>query len=404
MKAPTLFLLLLLPLVLTACRRDAPASSAESGDTAVACGPLEVWTPLTGILDARRTETLFSRFQGRATVIEIVPDGAEVHPGDPLLRLDSSDVENELVRLNNELARTRAELDALENADLPIEQAEIAARLTECTAQAEAEQQALRDTRDLVERNLLSRRELEQQEARAAVAEAKARQLASQQKLTLGHLHPARLAKARAAHETAARQVESACRQLSNTVIRAPSAGLAVQLPVALGTEFRPVRSGDSVYPGQPLLAIPDLAEFVVQSFIPESDLGRVTPGSPARVTPLAYPDCRLEARVENLSATAQSRPGYPAWQKYFRVTTRISQGDPRLRPGMSVTLEVLSHSRTNAILVPRRAVTWENGTASCRVRTLHGTEIRPVETGIGNLTALEILRGLQPGEKVVLP
>lgn len=398
-----LILLLALP-CLASCHRESPGSGSGMQEAVVLRGPLEVWTPCTGILETRRTETLFSRFQGRATVVEIAADGAEVQPGDLLLRLDSSDVENELVKMNNELARARAELDALENADLPIEQADLAARLEESSALADAEQQALQDTRDLVERNLLSRRELEQQAARTALARTKTQQLASQQKLTLQHLHPARIAKARAAQEAAERQVAAACRQLSNTVIRAPMAGLVVQLPVAMGSEYRPARAGDPVYPGQPLLAIPDLSEFVVQSFVPESDLGRVTPGSAARVTPLAYPDCRLSATVESLSATAQPRPGYPAWQKYFRVTTRIVQCEPRLRPGMSVTMEVRSHVRTNAVLVPRRAVSWENGTASCRVRTSRGAESRPVETGVGNLLVLEILRGLEPGEKVLLP
>lgn len=395
---------LLLPVFLAACGPRSPAPDAQPREAVVARGALEVWTPGTGILETRRTETLFSRFQGRATVVEIVPDGSAVQPGDPLIRFDSSEIENELVKLNNDLTRARAELDALENAELPIEQAEIEARLGECNAVADAEQQALRDTRDLVERGLLSRREQEQQEARAAVAATKARQLESQRKLTLEHLHPARLAKARAARDTVARQVEAATRQLSNAVIRAPSAGLAVHLPVAMGAEYRPARTGDPVYPGQPLLCIPDPSEFVVQSHIPEADLGRFPPGAPAWITPLAYPGCRLPADVESIGATAQPRPGYPAWQKYFRVTLRLRQADPRLRPGMSVAMEIRSHARADAVLVPRRAVSWENGAPACRIRTRRGAEARPLEIGIGNDTVLEVLGGLNPGDKVLLP
>ncbi len=397
-----ILLALLLPACLAACRPR--ASAPASAEAVIARGALEVWTPCAGLLDTRRTETLFSRFQGRATVVEVVPDGAEVRPGDPLLRFDSSDIENEMVKLNHDLARAGAELDALEKAELPIEQAEIEARLRECAAAAEAEEQALRDTRDLVERNLLSRRELEQQEARAAVARAKARQLESQRALTLEHLHPARLAKARAARDTVARQLEAAARQLSNAVIRAPSAGVVVLLPVAMGAEYRAARTGDPVYPGQPLLCIPDPSEFVIQTFIPEADLGRFPAGAPARVIPLAYPDCRLPADIESIGATAQPRPGHPAWQKYFRVTIRLRQPDPRLRPGMSVAVEVRSHARPDAVLVPRRAVTWEDGSPSCRVRTLRGAETRPLELGIGNDTVLEVLRGLDPGDKVFLP
>jgi HlyD family secretion protein len=396
--------LLATALTLAACRPTPDASNPGPRETVVTRGPLEVWTPCAGILDARRTETIFSRFQGRATVVEIIPDGAEVHEGDTLIRLDSSDVENELVKVNNDLARSRAELEALEKADIPIERADIEARLGELRALAEAEQQTLADTRDLVERKLLSRRELEQQESRLAVAKAKADQLASQLKLTIDHLHPARLTRARAARDAAQRQYDSACRQLSNAVIRTPAAGLVVHLPVPIGTEYRTVRVGDSVFPNQPLLCIPDLREFVAQTFIPEADLARVSTAAPARITPLAYPDLPLAATVETISATAQARPGYPAWQKYFRVTLRLQQADPRLRPGMSVAIDIQSHVRPDAVLLPRRAVQWENGRPSCRVPATRHTESRPLELGVGNDSFFEVLGGVKPGERILLP
>jgi len=37
-------------------------------------------------------------------------------------------------------------------------------------------------------------------------------------------------------------------------------------------------------------------------------------------------------------------------------------------------------------------------------VRTLRGAETRALELGIGNDTVLEVLRGLDPGDKVFLP
>lgn len=397
-------MLLVTLLALSSSCRPGSAPSQEPRESPISSGHIDVWTPCAGSLDARKTETIFSRFQGRATVVEIIADGATVREGDILLRFDSSDVENELVKVNNDLARARAELDALEKADIPIERAEIEARLGELRSIASAEQQAMADTKDLVDRNLLARRELDQQEARVAVAKAKADQLESQHNLTIEHLHPARLSRARAAHDAAQRQYESACRQLSNAVIRAPSAGLAVHLPVTVGTEYRTIRVGDSIFPNQPLLCIPDLSEFVAQTFIPEADLARVAPGASAFITPLAYPGLRLPGAVTTVSATAQSRPGYPAWQKYFRVSLRANQADPRLRPGMSVAIDIQSHTRTNAVLIPRRAVQWENNQPTCKVRTFLSDEPRQLELGIGNDTSFEVLSGVKPGEQVLLP
>lgn len=373
-------------------------------DVQVVRGPLSVWTPCDGILEARRVETILSRYQGRATLIELAPEGSQVKRGDLLVRLDGSQLETDLVKLKNESARAEAELDALGNATIPLELQDFAAQLNELRYQFETEKQILADTRELVERNLVSRREIEQQEAKLAGLESKMAQLQQHRKLAEAHLYPAKLTQARAAVEAARQQMALACQQLSNCVITAPSDGLAVYLPLHIGNEFRSVRVGDTLYPNQPFLCIPDMTEFILPCFIPESDLARVQVGQPAQVTPLAYPDLHLAATVESLGIMAQSQPGYPSWQKYFRVVIRIDQRDPRLRPGMSLHAEVCSYTRTEAILIPRSAVQWEQGKASCRVRTTRGSEPRPLKLGWSDTRFHEVIEGVAPGDRLILP
>lgn len=373
-------------------------------DVQVVRGPLSVWTPCDGLLEARRVETILSKFQGRATLIELIPEGSQVKRGDLLVRLDGSQLETDLVKLKNESARTEAELDALENATIPLELQDYAAQMNDLRHQSETEKQILADTRELVERNLVSRREIEQQEAKLAGLESKMAQLQQHRQLAEAHLYPAKLTQARAAVEAARQQMALVCQQLSNCVITAPSNGLAVYLPLHIGNEFRSVRVGDTLYPNQPFLCIPDMTEFILPCYIPESDLARVQVGQPAQVTPLAYPDLHLAATVESLGIMAQSQPGYPAWQKYFRVVIRIDQRDPRLRPGMSLHAEVCSYTRTEATLIPRSSVQWEKGKASCRVRTLRGSETRPLKLGWSDARFHEVLEGVTPGDRLILP
>jgi len=380
---------------------SAPTSQAE---TLVTRGPLSVWTPCDGTLEARRMETILSQFQGRATIVELVPEGSQVKRGDLLVRLDGSQLETDLVKLKSEAARSEAELDALQYATIPLEIQDFDVQLNDLQYQRDTEKKILEDTRELVERKLISRREVEDQTLKLASLEAKIAQIQQHKNLAEAHLHPAKLTQARAAVESARQQLTLAQQQLSNCVVTAPSDGLTVYLPLHVGNEFRSLRIGDTLYPNQPFLCIPDMSEFIVPCFIPESDLARVRVGQPALVTPLAYPDLHLPATVESLGIMAQTQPGYPAWQKYFRVVIRIDQLDKRLRPGMSLHVEICSYTRPDATLIPRVAVQWDQGKPSCRVRTPEGGRRCPLKLGWSDARFHEVIEGVTPGDRLILP
>lgn len=400
----SIILVLMAAFIIIGCGKHPATEPMSRQDTQVVRGPLTVWTPCDGILEARRVETILSQFQGRATILELIPEGSEVKRGELLVRLDGSQLSSDLMKLKSETARTESELDALENATIPLEMQDFDVQLNDLTVQYETEKKILEDTRELVERKLVSSHEIEDQESKLTSLEAKTSQIQQHRKLASAHLHPAKLAQARAAVEAARQQMILAQQQLSNCVVTAPSDGLAVYLPLHVGNEFRALRAGDSLYPNQPFLCIPDMREFIVPCFIPESDLARVQVGQSATVTPLAYPDLHLAATVESLGIMAQTQPGYPAWQKYFRIVIRIDQLDGRLRPGMSLHVEICSYNRPETTLIPRAAVRWEQGTTACQVRTSHGSERRLLKLGRSDARYYEVTEGVAPGDQLILP
>lgn len=398
---PILYLALLAACSVAGCR---PAVAPSPGEARVTRGPFRATVACEGTVEAQRMETVLSRFQGRATLVELVPEGTEVRPGDILARLDTSQLESDVVKLRNALTRAETALDALRYADIPLERQDLAVQLGDLQYQFDSEQQILADTRELADRQLVSRHEVEQQEARLANLAAKRNQLEQRRALIEQHAHPAKLAQAEADVEAARQQLDQVNQQLSNCVVTAPAAGLVVYLPLHIGGEYRPVRVGDTLYPNQPFLCVPDLRVLTVQAFIPEAELARVELGQKADITPLAFPDSRLPGTVESLGGMAQTRPGYPAWQRFLRVIIRLDQGEARLRPGMSAHIDIVSAERTEATLIPRSAVRWENGTPTCTVHTPQGLAIRPLTLGAGNEQSFDVRAGVVPGDVVVLP
>jgi membrane fusion protein (multidrug efflux system) len=115
------------------------------------------------------------------------------------------------------------------------------------------------------------------------------------------------------------------------------------------------VEVGQTVAPGQPLMALVDLDNLWVTANFKETQLRNVRPGQRVRVTVDALGGREFTGRVQSLAAATGARfsllPPDNAPGNYVKVVQRVpvkivldSGQDPnhRLRPGMSVTPTVL--------------------------------------------------------------
>lgn len=395
-----LIVLMALALTVGRCaRRD------KAGEwVTVTRGEIQVTTQLDATLEARSVENIMSHFQGRATLTYVAPEGSAVKKGDVVVRFDDSGISAELARGRQALARASAELDALVHGEIPLELEDSNVLLAEAEHEVEMEKKILKDTEILVGKKLISDFELEQEQGRLNKAEAKLAQARQRRTLLEEHLHPARLAKAESELAAARALVLQLEAQAESCTVPAPKDGIVVALPQHLGSEFRAARVGDAIYPNQPFLCIPDMTSFVAICRVPEADLGRVTEGAAASITPLAYPDLQLKAVVESVGTMAQPLPGLPSWQKFLRVVFRVDSQDARLRPGLTLRVDVASFHDANALLIPRAAIQWVDGAPHVLKRAFTGTERAPIKIGMGSEQHFVVLEGLDEGQRVRIP
>ena len=366
-------------------------------------GDLLVRSVYQGKIEARNQVTVASRFKGFATVVALTKEGAQVRAGDVLARFDAADLERELLKLEEEYALTKAERESLINAVIPLEIGELEMELQKFSEAVDAERQYLRDSVELAAENIVSTLEVDQQRAKVAQLEAERERIAQRLQLNRQYLHPSRLQRADAKLHAAKQALELAREQLANTTVLAPAGGLLVYKPLHIGGEYRTLRVGDALHANQPFMLIPDMEDLVLRGMIPESELARVKPGQPVLMFPQAFPDVRLSGIVEAVGAIAESAPGQPKWQKYFSVRISIDNADERLRPGMSATAHVASEQRSDALLVPRRAIHWRDGRAYADLQNALNIEEREVELGVADDLHYEVLTGLAAGDTVVL-
>jgi membrane fusion protein (multidrug efflux system) len=148
-----------------------------------------------------------------------------------------------------------------------------------------------------------------------------------------------------AAYEQRKLEAADAERELSYTRVRAPIPGTITR---------RLVKLGDQVSPGTQLFEIVDFSSLVALVYVPEKDLGELEVGQPARVTAPAIRMDPFPAKVLRVAPIVDARTGT------VKVTVDVG-GQAGLRPGLYVDVALVTDVRPDALLVPKRALLYEN-------------------------------------------
>jgi len=388
----------LMGLLASGCGRSGAVAPST---TPVVRDSIRMTVPFQGELAARHVEMIGLGMRGAAVLTELVPEGTSVKAGDLLARFDSSQIEQDLVGQENEVVRARQELVSLEKAELPLELLDLESTRMEAQAELDAEARFLQSVRKLEERGLMSEFEVAQQEEKVAGLQARQEQVATRLQLTKKHVHAGRLAKAQAALEAAEGQRDFTARQLDLCDVRAPVDGVATLVPLPVGRQYRTAHVGDTLYRNQIFLCLPDPTEHIVKGYILESELPWVQPGNAVEAIPAAFPHLRLTGRVDSVGRMAQTRPDEPVWRKYFPVVISLEPLQESMPVGISVRAEVVAGEAADALLLPREAIEWREGEAWV---TRASGESVSVQTGLADLSRIEITEGLSEGDRVRLP
>jgi RND family efflux transporter MFP subunit len=104
-----------------------------------------------------------------------------------------------------------------------------------------------------------------------------------------------------------------------------------------------------------------------------------------------------FEARIERISPTIDPRNGT------FRATAYMNNADGDLAPGMFGRFSIAYEKHSDALLVPKTAVVFEDSENVVYVVRNGEAERRPVSLGIESMGNVEILGGLTSDEQVIV-
>ena len=326
----------------------------------------------------------------QTSIAELAQEGQRVEEGDLLVRLDSSNLDDDLTRWAGQVAQRRSELlstdekqrQEIEDERVGLAQAESEARKADRKAEQPEELIPGVEYRKLVEEkriaNLLMLRARERQSLSLRLRQAKRKEI-----------------------ETSVRQLAMKLaaveKELASFTIRAPRPGLVVIGTDDLGDKLD---VNASVHPGTVVVRLADDSRLAVQAEIREQAAARLAVGQRVRVAIDSAAEADLVGRVSQAANTVRRRSRYS--EAMVRdITVEIDPGQPSvLRLGMSVQIEVELSMLRQALAIPASALVYRSGSPGV---VLKGGGWQSVLLGERSADMFIVEGGLREGDMVRL-
>lgn len=231
---------------------------------------------------------------------------------------------------------------------------------------------------------------------------------------------------ARAAYQTAVHQIEqsrallNASRDdLSKTTVRSPIDGTITTLRIKAG-EVTVVGTMNNA--GTQLMTISDMTTVQAVLMVDETDTPSIALGQKAVLTLDSYPGRTFDGVVTEVGNSPIARDDVElaglntsSDAINFKVRVKLLDPPPSIRPGFSVTADIITGTRSKVPAIPLSAVVIRDSSkgdkdATGRLKTEQGVytvvngkvSFVQVATGLSGELQIEVTEGLRPGAEVV--
>ena len=404
-----------------------PKESKENLTHTIARGRLAVTVTENGAVESSNNKEIKCMVKGGSTVLWVIETGTIVKPGDELVRLDQSQIEDKI--LQQRIVYETALANKI-TAESDVAVAEIS--ITEYLEGTFREERNLTEKEIFEAEQVLRTKELAYASAERLAAkgvfkslqvdgekfavesaqkdlELKRNKLRSLDKYTkekkLQELNStlkaaqAKLASFEASLELEQARLKREEEQLANCIIRAESEGMVIFPSMAAWKDTPDIEEGAVVREQQTLLMIPDVTQMQVKVGIHESKVDRLQIGMPAKIQ---LQDLMLQGEVSEIAEV--TRPA--GWWtgnlvKYDTIIKLPPQKD--LKPGMSAIVEIVLADHEDVLTVPVASIVETPDGTFCWVQENGEVSKRKITVGDTNDEFTIVTDGLLEGDRVLL-
>jgi HlyD family secretion protein len=406
----------------------------------------------SGQIRAKKFVDLQSEITGIITDLP-VREGDKVKKGEVLLRIDpiqsAADQSAKSAMYEAQLSETRAQEYAIRNTEANLLRDE--STLTSMRSKLEVaendcarEQSKFKRQQQLHEDGLISRDDYEIAQnslkaAKSRVDQAKADVVNYETQIRIAKNNIEQSKTSAAASLSRAKSAEANLAQandsLKKTTLYSPFDGVITQLKKEKGERAVP---GMLSNPEATIMTIADLSIIQAEIKVDETDVISLALGNTAQVKVDALPDIVFDGDVTEIGNSPIQSASTSQEAKDFKVVITLKVPSTTLRPGMSCTGEITTHTKKGVLVIPIQALTMRDVEVgkdgkyhqpdlnSKKSGTMVQTEatkekipkkelegvfvinnnmvarFRPIKAGITGESEIEVLDNLKEGEKIV--
>lgn len=281
-----------------------------------------------------RTVPLSFRVGGRISELRF-EEGDAVRKGDPVARLDSDLLAQDLAQAGAGVELAQAELRRLESGSRPQEIQQVRALIEEREAALRAAQAEFERNQQLVEKGSISRQAFDDTQSRRDQNAAQLKRFREQLALALEGFRAEEIAAGKARLAAAKVELERARTRLADATLAAPADGVLLT---------RTIEPGAVVQAGQTVAVLSLRQPVWIRAYVGERDLGRIRPGMQVKILTDARPGMPYSGQIGFISPEAEFTPKSVETPELrtrlvYQIRVVAADSDGGLRQGMPATV-----------------------------------------------------------------
>jgi HlyD family secretion protein len=352
----------------------------------------------TGYIVAHHEIQVASKVSGKVSWIG-VDEGGAVKKGEVLVRLEDTEYRAQVEQAKGNLANLEAKLLELEHGSRPQEITQAQANLLQAQADLTNSSLSFERSNALYHDGIISRQDFDTAQYNYKNLLAKVNSLKQAYDLVEKGPRQEDIDAMKGQVEQANGLLAYDEDQENNTVIRSPIDGRVLERAVELGEYVTNGFVGDKGAKGY-VVTLADLNDLQVELDISQNDFSKIHMRSKTIVTTDAYPDCKYEGELVEISPVANRQ------KATVQVKVQILHPDDRLRPDMNAAVAFVdaSHSPTEhsvspTVMIPASAVKDDSVFVLADGKAVR----RAIQTFASTPRGVQVSHGLLGGEDVIL-
>lgn len=187
----------------------------------------------------------------------------------------------------------------------------------------------------------------------------------------------------------------------ANTDIRATVSGTLLEIPVKAGDQ---VIQANNFNDGTTIATIADLTKMIFEGKVDEGEVGRLTVGTPLKITLGALEGTELDAKLKFIAPKGIEEAG--AVQFKIEGDVEVSD-DVFIRAGYSANASIVLEKKEDILVIPEALLQFDKSTNKPYVELAVGAEAdqkferKDIEIGISDGVNVEIVSGLTEDDNV---